>query len=1127
MSTGFHLIPAHSVITLAEALAAQIAHRENPLRPETVLVMNYAQRVWLQRFLAEKLGICANLNFISPESFLQKLVADETDAGIFERNALSWRIFETLKKLHSANAETPSHLRFFPGEEPESGIFLRALKLGDLFWRYQSFRPQMIRDWTKGAPLPEYGDPEFLREYARQKNLWTALALGSATPPAVAWMKLLSGKLPAEKTPPRIFAFAPSALPRIHVELLEKLAETSEVFLYYHHLSNDLWTESADTKKRLRERLRKHDDVPSESAQGDTGLLDGNELLTAWGKAARPLAAHLVDRGLLDADSSYDLPPPRDSLLHTLQREIRDNTSSPEHFIPVANDRSLTIDVAPNPMREMEILRDELISRFAHDPELTPRDVLVMFPDLDAYTPFIRSAFESSGLPFSVADRAGTEQFPVVAAALEILRVAAGEFRLDEILGLLERENIAAALELDETEISALRQILPASGIRWGTNADFRKKTIFGPTKPVEDVRAATETLAENNSWEFGLRRLALGYMCGSVSEVLKFSENDAVLPIGGLTETAPETLGKIVRLFRLLTDLHNAFDEEAHRSVPEWCDFLKTHLADDFLDQGDGATEILRTALNAIKTASLNGKSRGVPAECNLETLSAALNQHDWESSYSGGMLRGKITFCRMQPMRNIPAKIICIAGLNDGAFPRSAERDALDLLSFSPKNFPSGTTLWDRSRRDDDCLLFLESLLAARDALILSYVGRHANDGQTAPPCVPLAKLRDFLLQIVSEESDTVGTPTFETIHRLHGFSPEYFSRDHADTISFNRADYFTLLGIQSAKQPAENTAPAQRLPLKIRGLPNEIPMTDLARFFKSPAKFIGENLLGIAPKPKTTPLETDDPTDCPSALDAARFHREFLENIFSDKNSGSADFSQAQKGFRHREIVSGKSSALSEADRFETELAKKIKDADAILEAFSESLSRVPADEIPTAITIPSCRIRVLPEFENLFRNANGDLRLVLFGRRRFDWRCAAEMFVSSQILAEAFPQQNFHVLYFAYDEASPRVITKSTLEQSAITAQDLLSFYTEKIVAPPLFFENLPLVTPGKTTEETFLKQTQTAWKTAKHDATELFIFGENAAETFADDIVNTVFPFARAVAVACSGTTRNT
>ena len=1124
MPNGFCLIPAHSVITLAEELAAQISRRNNPLRPETVLVMNYAQRVWLQHFLAERLGISANLRFISPESFLGSLVS-APDTNFFERDTLAWRIFETLKKIHVPDAGTPENLRFFSGEKTDDDILLLAHDLGDLFWRYQSFRPEMIRDWTRNAAPPAQADPDFLFEFTRQKNLWRALNFGNATPPALAWMHLLKSDIPPEKIPHRIFAFAPSALPLLHLELLEKLSESTDVFLYYHHLSHDLWTESAEKKKRLREQVRKaHASLSENTFPPD----EGNELLAAWGKAARPLAAHFIDAGILDADSSRDLPPERDSLLHALQREIRDNAPVPAPYVPEKNDRSFGISVAPSPIREMEILRDTLIARLAENPQLKPREILVMFPDLSAYVPFIRAAFENSGLPFSVADRSGTEIFPAASAFLELLRVSSGEFRLDEILALLEREIICRALELDENEAEPLQKILSESGIRWGIDTESRRKIIFENNVPAEPMRVPAARLARNNSWQFGLRRLTLGYALGidEETENAELLETQAFSGLteafSGLTEAAPALLGKLTRLLNILATLNNAFSSKEIQSVPAWCDFLKTLLADDFFrTEKDGAT-LLRKALGEIKSSAENGAEDGVPASCSLAAFCIALNRYDWSNAHkSGGMLRGKITFCKMQPLRNIPAKFICIAGLSDGAFPRPSDKNALDLTAFPSANFPGEATQWDRSKRDDDCLLFLESILAAGEELRLSYVGRDPNDGQPVPPCIPLAKLRDFVLQIVSEKNDTVGAPAFETLHRLHGFSPEYFSENPETAekfFSFSRSDYATLCG---GNAEPEN----ERFRFKLTGVPEEISGSELALFLKSPAKFICQKILGIASVYTNAPVSSIDPGTEVSSLDAAKFHRSFIEKNLERLTPGNASFpvtpESELKKFHEAEIRAGRSSPLFEGDSFEQTLAGKIKDFEAIEQTLPRSLTRVPEDAVPAAISHDELHVGL--DFRNLFRDESGALFLPLFGRKSFDWRSAVDCFVAAQLLSVAFPKTPFNVVYFAYDKKTVPKITETSLATCGFSAQELLAFFTENLEKPTLLFEKLPLVNPEKTSEEDFSRAAQSEWRKTVHDAAEIFIFGENAEITHEESLRKATFPLVRAV---CSAFEKN-
>ena len=57
-------------------------------------------------------------------------------------------------------------------------------------------------------------------------------------------------------------------------------------------------------------------------------------------------------------------------------------------------------------MREVEVLHDNLLTMFEQDPKLTPKDIIVMVPNIDAYAPYVEAVFSRSGtgitIPFSI-----------------------------------------------------------------------------------------------------------------------------------------------------------------------------------------------------------------------------------------------------------------------------------------------------------------------------------------------------------------------------------------------------------------------------------------------------------------------------------------------------------------------------------------------------------------------------------------------------------------------------------------------------------------------------------------------------------------------------------------------------
>ena len=70
------------------------------------------------------------------------------------------------------------------------------------------------------------------------------------------------------------------------------------------------------------------------------------------------------------------------------------------------------------------------------------------------------------------------------------------------------------------------------------------------------------------------------------------------------------------------------------------------------------------------------------------------------------------------MPSLRGLPYRMVCVLGLDDGAFPAAHRPAEFDLIARHPR--PG-----DRQRRQDERNLFLDLLLAARERLYLSHTG------------------------------------------------------------------------------------------------------------------------------------------------------------------------------------------------------------------------------------------------------------------------------------------------------------------------------------------------------------------------------------------------------------------
>ena len=99
-----------------------------------------------------------------------------------------------------------------------------------------------------------------------------------------------------------------------------------------------------------------------------------------------------------------------------------------------------------------------------------------------------------------------------------------------------------------------------------------------------------------------------------------------------------------------------------------------------------------------------------------------------------------GHLTVCTLVPMRSVPHRVVCLLGLDDGAFPRHGGPDGDDVLERLPA--PG-----DRDVRAEDRQLLLDALLAAGDHLVITYSGRDERTNAPRPPSVPIGELLDVI--------------------------------------------------------------------------------------------------------------------------------------------------------------------------------------------------------------------------------------------------------------------------------------------------------------------------------------------------------------------------------------------
>ncbi|CAK9884339.1 MAG: RecBCD enzyme subunit RecC [Candidatus Erwinia impunctatus] len=779
MFTVYHSNQLALLKMLASSLIAGQPLRD-PFQSEVVLVQSPGMAQWLQIELAEQFGIAANITFPLPATFIWDMFVTVLPGipkeSAFTKSAMSWKLMAILpEKL--ANPGFTLLKTYLSDDSDQRKLFQLASRIADLFDQYLVYRADWLNLWQQGKRVSELGD-----EQEWQAVLWCELVEYTERHEQPKWHRANlyaqfistlenSTECPAG-LPDRVFICGISALPPVYLQALQALGKHIDIHLLFTNPCRHYWGDIQDYAflAKLQSRRRQHytqghqvslfDSAEPHTLfneQGEQQL--SNPLLASWGKLGRDNLYLLAQAESLEIDAFVDIDP--DTLLRTVQRdllELEDHaviglsreswSESSKKRLLRSEDDSLRVHVCHSPQREVEILQDCLLDMMVRDPELAPRDIIVMVADVDAYTPFIQSVFGSTPseryVPFSISDRSAAQMHPVIQAFITLLGLPESRFTAEDVLTLLEVPALANRFSIDEEGLKRLRDWVVASGIRWGLDDD----TMLAHSLPVTG----------QHTWQFGLTRMLLGYAmqseAGSWRAVLPFDESSGLIA---------ELAGHLAQLLALLHKWRAQLT--TLRTLTEWLPLCRT-LIDDFFTtdaEADAALTLLETQWQRLLKQGIEaGYQQPIPISLLRDDLHGRLNNE----RISQRFLAGPVNFCTLMPMRSIPFKVVCLLGMNDGIYPRTLPPLGFDLMSQKPRK-------GDRSRRDDDRYLFLEALNAAQHRLYISYIGRSVQDNTPRFPSVLVSELLEYVSQsfcLPGDEKRDVDSSAAGVMRHLH---------------------------------------------------------------------------------------------------------------------------------------------------------------------------------------------------------------------------------------------------------------------------------------------------------------------------------------------------------------------
>ena len=229
------------------------------------------------------------------------------------------------------------------------------------------------------------------------------------------------------------------------------------------------------------------------------------------------------------------------------------------------------------------------------------------------------------------------------------------------------------------------------------------------------------------HTWRGGTDRLLMGFALGDTDSVYQ-----GYLPVlpgdSSLAETAGRWRGFLEQVITLRQTLSGAY------SLSRWIAICHQILDRFFAPDETEMDNMVRLRQRLAGLAS-DGLIAGFVGSLSLPVLRDAVEQRI-SDALGGRFMSGGVTFATLAHGRCVPARLICLLGMNGDHFPGRESHRGLDKMSLAPR-------VGDRLRREEDRLAFLEVLSSARSALYVSYTGASARDDTVQPPSIVVSEL------------------------------------------------------------------------------------------------------------------------------------------------------------------------------------------------------------------------------------------------------------------------------------------------------------------------------------------------------------------------------------------------
>lgn len=735
---------------------------DNILFEDIIITSSNSIKNYVDKKLSDILGVSFNIKYQTINSFiwdvLHNLHPNMPKSNPYNVETTKWFFINLFYSKEYIKILPEKTINLFNDiNNNEINIYDFSCNLATLYDQYITYRPEMISKWMQNKKINNKDENE-----KWQMIIWNYLVNKISMPNRSELLYFLNKDLQNynknQLKCQKIFVFGQASLATSYIYALRSLAKIIDVHLLLFNPSEEYWT-----------TFNKKNDIHNKNL---------NPLLISLSKQYREFFDDINNLNFYSSDFISDITN-NNNLLNIIQNDIKNFKHPSKIDIKQINDGSLNIINAYSEIRELQILKDYILNYLNNNSNKNPFDIVVSSPNIEKYIPFINSIFGENAIDnihieYNILDTKTSYKQEFFQSIEQILNLVKSRFEVSIIIPIIENKLILKKFNLKEEAIPLIKEIINQLDIHWGWNEKDREK--FGSNK--EDFF----------TWSQAIDRIILGiFLLNEDNEVFNLWFNKAPFYFDIYFH---DNVINIITLFNTLGNIYNHFKYDYN--IDEWINNIKILINDlifDDVENQNVKTKFEQELNNLNVNANFAKFNNKIPFKLIYHIILKFLNKPKDMSTRLGG-----ITFCNLISLRSIPYSFIALLGLNDTSFPREKFKLPFDLIEQYPQK-------GDNSRTDDDKYLFLETILNAKDALYLSYIGKNIQNGKDLAPSTLINELIETIAIMANTSSENIYNELIKK-HPLQNFSKKYYDNNN-DLFTYNNKFFNEYKNIKNDKQ------------------------------------------------------------------------------------------------------------------------------------------------------------------------------------------------------------------------------------------------------------------------------------------------------------------------------------